>query len=367
MFINQNKNQNNLYFMRLALEQAKRTLGNTKDNPAVGCVITKNNTLISAGSTSLSGRPHAEHNAINFSKTDLNNSTLYATLEPCSHYGKTSPCVKKIINNKIKKVFFSIKDPDPRSFNKSAKHFKKKRITFNTGIYSKEISNFYRSYLIYKIKKLPFLTCKLAVSKDFFTINKKKKWITNQYSRSRVHLMRSYHDCVMTSSETIIKDNPLLSCRVAGLEKRSPSKIILDNKLRIPINSKIIKDNSKYNTIIFYNKINRKKIKSLNNLGIKLYKIPLDNENNLDLEKVLIKTKDLGFSRIFLESGIKLSTSFFKMNLVNDFRIFISNIKIKKRGYGSVKSYFKSFLRYKKKKIEKVNLFGEKLISYKIK
>ena len=352
MFINQNKNQNNLYFMRLALEQAKRTLGNTKDNPAVGCVITKNNTLISAGYTSLSGRPHAEHNAINFSKIDLNNSTLYATLEPCSHYGKTSPCVKKIINNKIKKVFFSIKDPDPRSFNKSAKHFKKKRITFNTGIHSKEISNFYRSYLIYKIKKLPFVTCKLAASKDFFTINKKKKWITNLYSRSRVHLMRSYHDCVMTSSETIIKDNPLLSCRVAGLEKRSPSKIILDNKLRIPINSRIIKDNSKYNTIIFYNKINRKKIKSL---------------NNLDLEKILIKTKDLGFSRIFLESGIKLSTSFFKMNLVNDFKIFISNIEIKKRGHGSVKSYFKSFLRYKRKKIEKVNLFGEKLISYKIK
>ena len=104
--------------MRLALLQAEKMLGNTKENPSVGCVITKNNQIISAGSTSINGRPHAEYNAINFSKTNLKKSELYSTLEPCSHYGKTPPCTSLIAKKKIKRVFFSINDPDPRSFNK---------------------------------------------------------------------------------------------------------------------------------------------------------------------------------------------------------------------------------------------------------
>ena len=114
--------------MRLALEQAKKILGNTKKNPAVGCIIIKNHHVISAGNTSINGRPHAEQNAINFSKTNLKNSELYVTLEPCSHYGETPPCVKLIIKSKIKKVIFSIKDPDPRSFNKCAKKLKARGI-----------------------------------------------------------------------------------------------------------------------------------------------------------------------------------------------------------------------------------------------
>ena len=106
MSTNPNKYQNNSYFMRLALQQAAKSLGTTKKNPAVGCVIVKNNHLISAASTSFNGRPHAEHNAIKFIKTNTKYSNLYVTLEPCSHYGKTSPCVKAIIKSKINKVFF---------------------------------------------------------------------------------------------------------------------------------------------------------------------------------------------------------------------------------------------------------------------
>jgi len=108
MSTNPSKYKKSSYFMQLALQQARRTLGNTKENPAVGCVIVKNNHLISAGYTSVNGRPHAEKNAIKLSKIDPQNSELYVTLEPCSHYGKTPPCVKFIIRSKIKKVFFSL-------------------------------------------------------------------------------------------------------------------------------------------------------------------------------------------------------------------------------------------------------------------
>ena len=145
--------------MRLALAQAHKNLGNTKENPSVGCVITKNNTLISAGCTSISGRPHAEHNAIITSNSVLNGSTMYVTLEPCSRYGLTPPCTKKIIISRLKKVFFPIDDPDNLSSNNSLNLFKKKNIKAIRGLYKKEAISFYRSYIKSKNDLFPFITC----------------------------------------------------------------------------------------------------------------------------------------------------------------------------------------------------------------
>tara|TARA_Y100000590_G_scaffold308594_1_gene348397 strand:- start:1024 stop:2127 length:1104 start_codon:yes stop_codon:yes gene_type:complete len=363
------KNKSNIhsYYMKLALSQANIILGNTGKNPAVGCVITKNNHLLSAAHTSFNGRPHAEANAIKLSKNDISNSNIYVTLEPCSHYGKTPPCVNFIIKKKIKNVFFSIKDPDLRSFNKAIKILKKKRIKVQYGICSKKINNFYNSYIKSKKNTFPFVTCKLAASKDLFTINNKKKWITNKYSRSRVHLMRSYHDCILTSSETVIRDNPTLTCRIDGLEKFSPVRIVLDKKLRIPINSEILKNSLKYKTIIFYNYLKNQKIQKLKKLKIKLYRLPVNKNGDIDLKILLYKIKKLGFSRIFVESGLKLASSFFKNDLVDDFKLFLSNTHLKKNGKGSLNEILNSFLKNKKKAYEKVNLFGDKLISYKIK
>ena len=197
MSTKQSKISKNSYFMSLALMEAHKMLGNTKTNPAVGCVVVKNDCVITGASTSRNGRPHAEQNAINLCKKNIRNANLYVTLEPCSHYGKTPPCVHSIVKNKIRSVYFSVKDPDSRSFNKSSAQFKKNNIIVKTGIYSKKIKDFYRSYLKNKRSNLPFVTSKLAISKDYYTSHKKKKWLTNKYSRGRVHLMRSNHDCIL--------------------------------------------------------------------------------------------------------------------------------------------------------------------------
>ena len=125
MPIKQNKYSKHSFFMNLALMQAQKNLANTKTNPTVGCVIVKNNCIITAGYTGVNGRPHAEQNAITYSKNNVINSDLYVTLEPCSHYGLTPPCIKTIIKRRVKKVFFSVRDPDPRSYNKSTKQLKK--------------------------------------------------------------------------------------------------------------------------------------------------------------------------------------------------------------------------------------------------
>jgi len=353
--------------MKLALNQAKKNLGNTNQNPSVGCIITKNNSVIAAGATSIKGRPHAEHNAIIFSKEKLNGCEIFSTLEPCSHHGVTPPCTNKIIKKKFKKVYFSLMDPDVRSFNKSSKIFNKKKIIVNKGINYKSIKDFYRSYFKSKNEIFPFLSCKLAISKDFYTIDKKNKWITNNYSRARGHLIRAEHDCLITSSTTIIKDNPELTCRIDGLKYTSPARIILDNKLKIPIKSKIILEAKKYKTIIFYNKLNKKKIRDLKGLNVDMYKIPLDEEGNLDLYQALITSKELGYQRILLESGGKLISNFLNKNLIDDFKLFVSNKNLGKNGMNSIKKIINFYLRHKISFNEKVNLFGDKLISYKIK
>ena len=366
MFINQSKN-NKSYFMSLALKQANFTLGNTKDNPSVGCIIVKNNNVISAGFTSIKGKPHAEHNALKSAKKNVKGSDLYVTLEPCSNYGKTSPCINKIINKKINKVFFSIHDPDKRSFKRARKKLKDNNISNKVGILDKETNYFYRSYIKFKNDDLPFVTCKLALSKDHFSIHKKKKWLTNRFSRGRVHLMRSNHDCIITSSNTVISDNPKLTCRIDGLIKRSPTRVLLDRNLKIKITSKIIQEAKKYKTIIFYNRKNIKKIKLLKKFKVKTFQIILDIDGNLDLKASLIKIKKLGFSRIFLESGVKLIKSFLKKNLVDDLKLFISNKSINSAGKGNIKKDLLTFIKRKKPVVEKVNLFGEKLLTYKLK
>jgi len=367
MSTNPNKNQKNSYFMSLALQQAHKSLGNTGTNPSVGCIIVKNNHVISAGFTGVNGRPHAEHNAINLSKKDVKGSELYVTLEPCSHYGKTPPCVNTIIKSGIKQVFFSSKDPDHRSYNKSTELFKKNKIVSRDGILYLDIRNFYKSYIKYKENTLPFVTAKMAISKDLYTIDRKKKWITNIYSRGRVHLMRSKHDCILTAVNTIITDNPRLTCRILGLEDKSPSRVILDKSLKIPLSSYVVKSAHKYQTFVFFNNMDQKKIKILKKFKVKLIQTPLNKDNEFDLKELLAKVKDLGFSRIFLETGIKLTNNFLDNDLVDVFHLFISNKNLGTNGKNNFKNLMRVYFKKNKFFKEKVNLFDDQFISCYIK
>ena len=353
--------------MDLALQQAHINLGSTSENPAVGCVITKNNNVISVGCTSTHGRPHAEYNAIKNSKINLKDSEIYITLEPCSHFGKTPPCTNLILKKRIKKVFYSIKDPDKRSFNKSYKNLTRKKITVNSGLVSKKVNSFYKSYIKFKKHKLPFVTLKIAISKDYFTINKNTKWITNKFSRGRVHLIRSKNDCIITTAKTVLDDNPLLTCRIDGLFFKSPARVILDRNLTIPLSSNIFKESSKYKTIIFYNNFNYKKIKVLKKIKVIPIKVKIDKTGNLDLREILLLIKKFGYSRVLVEGGAHLIKSFLNGALVDDLNLFISNKKLNKLGSNNIKKCLSLALKNKKKNIEKVNLFGEKLITYNIK
>jgi diaminohydroxyphosphoribosylaminopyrimidine deaminase/5-amino-6-(5-phosphoribosylamino)uracil reductase len=359
MSINQNKD---LFYTKLAFQQANINLGSTKTNPSVGCIVVKNDSVISSGRTSLSGRPHAEANALK-KNIDYLNSDLYVTLEPCSHYGKTPPCVKKIIEKKIRRVVFSISDIDPRSKNKAQRNLKNKKIFVKKIMASKLAKKFYQSYFLQSSDKIPLIDAKLAISKDYFTINNKKKWITNKKSRNLGNFLRSKYDCLLTTSETINKDNPLLNCRIEGLEKRTPSLIIFDRYFKINKNIKILKENNR-KIYIFTTVNNLLKENFFKKKGVKIIKFSSTADDNLSLKKMIFRIKKLGLNRIFVESGNTFLSKLLKNNLIKNLYLFKSSQKLLLAGQNnSSLSQIKKIKILKKNKI-KVNLYGDSL--YKI-
>ena len=246
---------NHSFFSNLAFNLAEKHLGKTYKNPSVGCVVVKNNTIISSAVTSINGRPHAEYNALN-KKIDFKNSDMYVTMEPCSHFGLTPPCINIIKKKKIKNVYYTFDDPDERTF-KKAKQFLSKIKKLNKN--KKENKNFYKSYYLNKIKKFPLIDAKIAVSNDLSTINKKSRWITNSRSRKVAQLLRSKYDCIISTSRSINKDNSLLNCRIEGLNNYKPDLIIIDRNLKLSQRSKLLDISSKRKTYIFTESKDKKK------------------------------------------------------------------------------------------------------------
>ena len=311
-------------YMELALRLANARHGLTGVNPSVGCVIVKNDEIISIGQTNFNGRPHAEYNAIKNSYESLKGSKMYVTLEPCNHYGKTPPCTNLIIKNRIKEVFYSVEDIDKKVKGKSFRILKSKKIIVKKNLLKNKVSNFYSTYFFNRKNKFPFVSGKIATSKNNLIYSKKIKKITDKYSDRFTHFLRYKHDSIMISYKTLNKDNPKLNCRLEGLKKFSPKRIILDNSLKTKKNSYIFKTADETNTIIFYNKAKKEKITLFKKKGIQLIKSNLTKTKYFDLKLVLKKLYKIGIRNILVEGGNNLSGSFLKNKLFNQFYLFKS-------------------------------------------
>ncbi len=352
--------------MKLAFNQARKILGNTSDNPAVGCVVVKNNVVLSLTHTNIKGRPHAERIALSNNKINFTNSSIYSTLEPCSHLGKTSPCIDIIMKKKIKSVYFSKYDPDLRSYKKAKNKLYKKKILTYEKLCFKKGDNFYRDFYLQKKTDRIFITSKLATSKDYFISNRHKKLITNIYSRGRVHLLRSTHDAILTTSNTILQDNSILNCRINGLEKYSPKRFILDKDLTISTDKKIIKTASKIKTYIFYNFSDSKKLKKFKKLKVKTIKVDL-KDNHLDFDKIIFILRKMKIKRVLVEAGIKFNKFLLENNYINDFYHFYSNKYFKNNGFHNTKFFFNKMNKLKKNKKKVIAyLYQDKLVKYLI-
>jgi diaminohydroxyphosphoribosylaminopyrimidine deaminase/5-amino-6-(5-phosphoribosylamino)uracil reductase len=355
------KNNN---YLNLAFEQAKINLGSTKSNPSVGCVVEKNGSIISAAHTSIHGRPHAEFNALN-KNIDFKKSNVYITLEPCSHYGLTPPCTDIIKKKKVAKVFFPLIDLDKRSKNKSKSILKRNNILVKRIKNLSSLANdFYKSYLLQYTSKQPLVDSKIAISKDYYTKNLKKKWITNNFSRTRVHLIRSRYNCIISTSKTINADNSLLNCRIKGLENKSPDVVIIDRFLKIKNKLQLFKNIGNRKILVFTTSQNKKKINFLKKKGLKIYILKYLN-NSKDYKFFFNELKKLQYSRILVETGLTFVNFLIKNKFLHNLFIFKSNNLLKKNGINYANNSQIRSIRLINR--INVNLLGDNLYKIKLK
>ena len=353
-------------YMSLALSLASARHGLTGENPSVGCVIVKNDEIISIGQTGYKGRPHAEYNAINNSNETLEGSTMYVTLEPCNHYGQTPPCTKEIIKNKISKIIYSVEDVDQKVKGKSFKILKSKNLIVKKGLLNKKIINFYKPYFFNRKNKIPYVTGKIVVSKNNLIYSKGTKRISDIHSDKLTHFLRYKNDSLMISYKTLNKDNPKLNCRLEGLHKFSPKRIILDNKLEMNTDSYIFRTANRNNTVVFYKKANKSKILIFKKKSIRLIKSNLLDNGNFDVKLIFKKLYSLGCRNLLVEGGNDLSKSIIKNKLFNQFFLFKSPKKLSKLVSFKDFNCFKDLSqKYKNKKKINTQLGNDLITLYK--
>ena len=319
------------FYMEIALKLANSRQGLTGSNPSVGCVIVKNDTIISIGQTSFNGRPHAEFNAIKNCIDDLNGSKMYVTLEPCCHHGLTPPCTNIIIKSKISEVIYSVADIDKRVRNKSLKILKSNNIKVKKGLLEDKINNFYSNYFFNRKKQLPYVTGKIAISKNNLIYSKLNKRITNEYSDQFTHLLRYKNDALMVSYKTLNKDNSKLNCRVKGFDTYSPKRVILDNKLQTKINSYLLKTANKDNTIIFYNQANKSKVLDFKKKNIQLIRSKVNEQGKFDVKTILKKLYKYNCRNLLIEGGDSLTSHLLKNKIFNKFYLYKSPKNLSKK------------------------------------
>ena len=326
-------NSKHLENLNLAFELAKINLGSTSENPSVGCVVERNGSIISSGYTSLNGRPHAEFNALK-RKINFKNANIYTTLEPCSHYGKTPPCTNIIKKKGIKRVIYSIDDFDSRSKNKCKKSLAKKKITVNKYFLKKKGLQFYESYYKYKNNRLPIIDAKLGLSKDYYTNNKKTRWITNERSRKLVHLLRTNYNALLSTSKSLNDDNSLLNCRINGLKHKSPDIVIIDRNLIIKKKLNIFKIKGKRKIYLYTSNNNKKKIEWLRRKKVRVILINKMNSKE-DFYRVFETFQKLRISRVFVETGLTFTNFLLKNKFINNIYIFKTNKNLRKNGFNN--------------------------------
>jgi len=313
------------YYMRKALELAKKGLGNTSPNPIVGALLVKNGRILAKGYHRRSGLPHAEIEALRIAGKRAKDATLYVSLEPCSHFGKTPPCTDTIIKEGVKRVVIGMCDPNPINYGKGIAKLQRSGVEVRYGVLEKESEALNRIFKTYITQKRPYVTVKVAQSLDgkIATFTGHSRWITNKRSRIFTHRLRGKVDAVLVGVNTVIKDDPLLTSRIEGAE-RQPIRVILDTKLKTPKGSKLIKDKST-KTIIATGKtnFNKKKALEFRKMGIDVVSFKEDR-GMIDLKSLLRYLANKEISHLLVEGGGNVIANFLNDGLVDEMFVFVS-------------------------------------------
>jgi diaminohydroxyphosphoribosylaminopyrimidine deaminase / 5-amino-6-(5-phosphoribosylamino)uracil reductase len=312
--------------MKHALKCAEQGTGFVNPNPLVGAVVVKNNHIIAEGYHALYGSNHAEINAFNTAKESVEGATMYVTLEPCSHYGKTPPCAEAIIKNKIKEVFIASIDPNPLVAGKGVKLLENAGIRVSVGLLDNENKQLNKVFFKYIKSNTPYVVMKTAMSLDgkIGTNTGDSKWISNDKSRAFVHQLRHQYKAIMVGVNTVINDNPYLTTRLDNIKGRNPIRIIVDSNGKIPLDSNIVKTAESIKTIVATTKrCPNEVLERLHNKGIETI-ITTAQNNQVDLNELMQKLASIGIDGILLEGGSTLNAAALKAGIVDEIITFVA-------------------------------------------
>ena len=318
-------NDKHIKFLNKAHNLAKKKFGSTFPNPVVGCVIVNNNKIISTGVTAPEGRPHAEEIALKKAGDKAKGSNMYVTLEPCFHKSNNGSCAEQILRSGIKELYIAKHDPDIRTNKKSIKKLKNNGIKVFLGLLEGKTNDL--NYFFFHSLKLrrPFIKVKMAISSDekIANFDYKSKWISNSLSRDFSHSLRFKSQAILTTSKTIIKDNPRFTIRKKGKIIKYIPTIIIDTYLKIPLKVKILQDISKKRIIIFTT-FKGNKYEYLKRLGCEVILIKKNKNNQMNLKTIFKKIYELKINDVFVEAGGIFFTDLLKNKLVDELHLFKS-------------------------------------------
>ena len=310
-------------YMRRAMELAKKGRGYTSPNPMVGCVVVKDGRIISEGCHEKYGEYHAERNALLRCKEDPEGADLYATLEPCCHYGKTPPCTEIIIEKKIGRVFVGSMDSNPLVGGEGVRILEEAGIEVVTGILEEECRAMNEIFFHYIETKTPFVLSKFAMSLDgkIACASGDSKWVSGEEARAEVQLLRKYYSGIMVGIGTVLADDPMLNCRVE--EGCDPVRIICDSHLRIPEKSRIVKSAKEIPTIVAAAAdAPEEKERVLSGLGIEV--IRTSKPEKVDLKELMPLLGARNIDGILLEGGGELNAAAFQAGIVKKIQAYIA-------------------------------------------
>lgn len=330
------KNQSKIdeRFMAAAIRFARQNEGQTGTNPSVACLLVQQQgdeyVIVGSGVTAFGGRPHAEPLAITMAGEKANGATAYVTLEPCAHHGATPPCAQALIDAGIKRVVTSHVDPDHRVNQQGHKMLEQAGVKIEQGILSDLSAVGLASYLNQKNKNRSYVTVKIAVSEDGLMGLKGKGQVKITCERAKIftHLLRSKHHAILVGAQTIVEDDPDLTCRLEGLENQSPIRIILDPNNRVPTNATVFKTANQVRTLVVSPLNKQSKTQTgLAKLGVEVLNCDMVGEK-IALPELLEDLSHIGISSVLVEGGAETIQSFLEVDLVDELFIYQSPNKI---------------------------------------
>ena len=317
--------------MLAALALARRGLGSTSPNPAVGCVIVRKGRVVGRGWTQPGGRPHAETEALRHAAGAARGATAYVTLEPCAHHGKTPPCAEALVAAGISRCVVALEDPDPRVDGRGLEVLRSAGITVELGLLEAEAAEVNAGFLSLRRTGRPLVTLKLATTLDgrIATRTGESQWITGEVARARAHLLRANHDAVMVGGGTALVDDPRLDVRLPGLERRRPLRVVLDGRLRLPLTHQLVSAAAELPTLLLTRDDNApERRRAYADAGVDVVTVAPDESGSLALEAVLKALGGRGVTRLLVEGGGQLSAGLLRAGLVDRLACFRAGLVV---------------------------------------